>query len=247
MIFELESVLRDFESDGNCRVVIIGANGSTFSSGHDLERDEEPDKAWELKRRTSEGRYGVEDVLYRQQALYLRNFPKPTIARVQGPAVAAGWTLASMCDLIVASPEARFQNPVVRMAAAGSQVLFEPWDVGVRKAKELLFTGGWLSAEEGRQLGYVNRVVDTEALVRETASLAREIAAMPPWALRLVKQSINHSADAMGVRESWDYQFLIRNLGHASEERADFMRARREGSSVKEFIADRDSNFGGGP
>lgn len=243
MIFELEAALGAFEVDQDCRVLVLGANGTTFSSGHDLQRDQGLDLEWERKRATSEGRYQVEDTLYRKQSLYLRNFPKPTIARVQGPAIAAGWMLVSMCDLIVASHEARFQNPVVRMATSGPQLLFEPWDIGMRKAKELLFTGGWLSAEEGRQLGFVNRVVGAEDLMDETETLAREVAAMPPWSLRLMKQSLNHTADSMGQRESWDYQFLIRNLGHASEERAEFLSERLEGRSPRSFIASRDEPF----
>lgn len=247
MVLELDEVLGRAATDDDVRVVVLGANGSAFSSGHEMQRDHGLDKEWEDRRATHEGRFQVEDELYRQKNLALRDLPKPTIARVQGPAVAAGWMLASMCDLIVASEQARFQNPVVRMATSGPQLLFEPWDVGVRKAKELLFTGGWLSAEEARHLGYVNRVVPAAELDAHTRALAEEIAAMPPWALRLVKQSLNHTLDAMGQRESWDYQFLVRNIGHASAERAEYMAARRAGRSVREFVADRDRPFADGP
>lgn len=243
MVLELDEVLGAATADEEVRVLVLGANGSAFSSGHEMQRDTGLDKKWEDRRATHEGRFRVEDELYRIKNLALRDFPKPTIARVQGPAVAAGWMLASMCDLIVASEDARFQNPVVRMATSGPQLLFEPWDVGVRKAKEILFTGGWVGAREALALGGVNRVVASEELDDHTRALAEDIAAMPPWALRLVKQSLNHTLDVMGQRESWDYQFLIRNIGHASQERADFMADRRAGRSVREFVAERDRSF----
>ncbi len=243
MVLDLERAFDECGRDNSVRVVILGAIGPAFSAGHELKRDEGLDLEWERRRQTPEGRYVVEDELYRRKNLLIRDFPKPTIACVQGPAVAAGWMLVSMCDLVIASHSARFQNPVVRMATAGPQVLFEPWDVGIRKAKELLFTGGWLSAEEAYRLGYINQLTEDAELDDACLAMARTIAEMPPWALRLVKQSLNHAADVMGQRESWDYQFLIRNIGHASRERELFMEERRKGKSVREFLESRDASF----
>ena len=85
---------------------------------------------------------------------------------------AAGLMLACMCDLIVASDDATFQNPVLRMTGAGVELLVEPWELGVRKAKEFLWTGETLDAQEAWRLGLVNRVVPRAELAERTAELA---------------------------------------------------------------------------
>lgn len=196
-----------------------------------------------MKKATSEGKYLVEEELYYKKSLYLRNYPKPTIASVQGPAVAAGWTLVSLCDLVVASSKARFQNPMCRMATAGPIVMTEAWDMNVRKAKELLFTGDWLTAEEAHALGFVNRLYPDDALIPETLTLARRVADMPPWAIRLVKRSLNGVLDQMGQRNSWEQQFVTRQLGHASQERSEQLSRLKEGKTIRSFLHERDSGF----
>ncbi len=153
MMLDIDHVMRVFEYDTAIRAVVLCAHGDVFSAGHELDRSGALDAEWEAKRATSEGKYFVEEELYYTKSIYLRNYRKPTIAVVQGPAVAAGWTLASLCDLVVASPKARFQNPMCRMATSGPFILVEAWDLNVRKAKELLFTGDWLSAEDALRYG----------------------------------------------------------------------------------------------
>src|SRR5256886_10191306 len=103
-------------------------------------------------------------------------FRKPTIAAVQGSCVAAGLMLACMCDLIVAAEDAVFQNPVLRMTGAGVELLVEPWELGLRKAKEFLWTGMELDAREAWRLGLVNRVVPAAELLAHTRELASTIA-----------------------------------------------------------------------
>lgn len=240
MMLDVDVALRAASQDESVRVVLIAAAGDAFCAGHELDRSAPLDAEWEAKRGSSEGRLLVEHELYYEKTLYLRNFPKPTIAVVQGPAVAAGWSLAGVCDLILASERARFQNPMAKMATAGPIVLTECWDLSVRKAKELLFTGDWLSAEEGRSLGFVNRLFGHAELETEAVKLAKRIAAMPPWALRLIKNSLNYTLDEMGQSRSWQYQFAIRNLGHASEERLRRVTQLKAGGSVRTFLDARD-------
>jgi enoyl-CoA hydratase len=98
----------------------------------------------------------------------------------------------------MASTEVAFQNPICRMATAGPAIFVEPWDVGVRKAKELLFTGEALTAKEGLALGFVNHVHEAVELDDRTEQMAKRIASAPPWSLRLVKQSFNKTLDFMG-------------------------------------------------
>ena len=99
--------------------------------------------------------------MYYERCKRIYSFRKPTIAQVQGAAVAAGLMLACMCDLIVAADDAIFSNPVLRMTGAGVELLVEPWELGIRKAKEFLWTGEKIDAQEAWRLGLVNRVVPT--------------------------------------------------------------------------------------
>ena len=243
MVLDLDAALHELEHDDTARTVMLAASGDSFCAGHELDRSAGLDAEWERRRATSEGRFLVEEELYYRKSLYLRDYPKPTVAVVQGPAVAAGWTLASVCDLVVASEQARFQNPMCRMATSGPFLLVESWDLGVRKAKELLFTGDWLGAEEARDLGFVNQVYAADRLDAEALALASRISAMPPWAVRLVKRSLNHQLDEMGQRSSWEHQFLVRQLGHASSERAGQMAKLRSEKSVRGFLKARDDKF----
>ncbi len=126
--------------------------------------------------------------------------------------------LACMCDLIVCDETARFANPVVAMAMPGVQLLIEPWEIGARKAKELLFTGEALDAAEAHRLGLVNRVVAAGQLEEAVTALAERIAAMPPCAVRMVKRSINDALDFMGQGRSWEHHFPLHVAGKRSEE-----------------------------
>jgi len=243
MSMALVAALARLENDNLVRVLVIGARGKAFCAGHDLGSEHPLDIELRERGSTSEGKFIVEQEMVDELLLKTRNFSKPTIARVQGPAIAAGWALASMCDLVIASTEASFQNPICRMATAGPAIFVEPWDVGIRKAKELLFTGEALTAKEARALGFVNHVHEVDELDDRTEQMAKRIAAAPSWALRLVKQSFNKTLDFMGQRDSWDYQFALRHVGHASTERLEFLKTVREGKSPREFIAARDEPF----
>ena len=159
-----------------------------------------------------------EDYIYLNQALTMRNVSKPSIAMVQGNAIAGGWINASMCDLIVASEDAKFSDPVASFTPAGVEILFHPYDVGFRRAKEILWTCEPVTAQEAKQLGLVSKVVPREKLEEETLALARKIAMNNPVAVSLVKRSINHARDETGQRDAWQYHYLIHQLSHSSDE-----------------------------
>src|SRR2546430_16322200 len=97
--------------------------------------------------------------MYFDRCMRIHDFRKPTIAAVQGSCVAAGLMLACMCDLIPAADDAGFQNPVLRMTGAGVELLVEPWELGIRKAKEFLWTGDKLDAQEAWRAGLGDRRV----------------------------------------------------------------------------------------
>ena len=114
---------------------------------------------WVALRETPEGKFHHEKTMYFDRCLRIHDFRKPTIAAVQGSCVAAGLMLAAMCDLIVAADDAVFSNPVLRLTGAGVELLVEPWELGIRKAKEFLLTGDTIDAQEAWRLGLVNRIV----------------------------------------------------------------------------------------
>src|SRR5690606_21465753 len=123
------------------------------------------------------------------------------------------------CDLVVASEEAVFGDPVVRsMAAAAVEVLVHPWVMGLRRAKEFLYTSERMPAAEAHRIGMVNRVVPRAALEDETRALALRIAEVPPFALGLVKRSLNRSLDAQGFRVALSAHFDLHQLSHVSDE-----------------------------
>ena len=182
MIDEIDAALDLADADDDVRVVVLAANGKHFSAGHDLKAlvgDVEPDK-WRLMRETPEGKWHHEKVMYFDRCLRIRDFRKPTVAAVQGKCVAAGVMLACMADIIVASDDAAFQNPVLRMTGAAVEILVEPWEMPARKAKEFLLTADTISAAEAERLGMVNRVVPRSELAAAVRELAEKIALVPP-------------------------------------------------------------------
>jgi enoyl-CoA hydratase len=242
MLAELNTAFAEAAADPEVRVIVLAGRGRSFSSGHDLKRTVEGAAEQDVieLRKTTEGRLQHEYSSYYSHALRIRDVPKPTIAEVRGHCIAAGLMLAAMCDLIVAGRNALFSNPVLRMGALGAEVLVEPWELGVRKAKELLFLGDSLTATEAKDLGLVNRVVDDDELTGAVDAMARRIAGLPPVAAQLMKQSLNATWDAMGQQQAWSYHFMIHQLSHATDEYQKII-APREGRKLKEFLAARDS------
>lgn len=214
MLDELDAALTQARDDESTRVVVIGGKGDHFSAGHDL-------KQAQLERAdfTVEERWAYEERRYFDYCMRLWDFPKPTIAQVQGACVAGGFMLANMCDLVVASDDAFFSDPVTHtMGAVATEVLIHPWVMGLRKAKELLYTGERLPAAEAQAIGLVNRVVPRAELERKALELAQHIAKAPPFAMRLLKRSLNRSADVQGMRQALSAHFDLHQLSHVSQE-----------------------------
>ncbi len=214
LLDEMDAALAEAVKDDNVRVIVIGGNGPHFSAGHDL-------KEAQAKRAgfTAEQRYAYEELRYLDYCLRIWDCPKPTIAKVQGAAVAGGFMVANMCDLIVASDDAFFADPVCRtLAAAAVEVLIHPWVMGLRTAKDFLFTGRRMGMEEALRLGMVNRVVPLAELEAATMKLADEIASAPPFALKLTKRSLNRAFDMQGFRNSLLAHFDTHQLAHLTEE-----------------------------
>lgn len=214
LLDELAAALDEASRNEAVRVIVIGGTGPHFSAGHDL-------KEGQLKRAhfTVEQRYAYEELRYLDYSLRIWDCPKPTIASVRGAAIAGGFMVANMCDLIVASDTAFFADPVCRtLGAAAVEVLVHPWVMGLRTAKDFLFTGRRMYAEEAHRIGMVNRVVADAELDAATMALAEEIAAAPPFAIKMTKRSLNRSFDIQGFRNALMAHFDTHQLSHVSQE-----------------------------
>lgn len=243
MVEEMDHAFDLAENDPDIRVVILSANGPTFCSGHDLKLY--PVEEGAIERPPSiEGKWHYERDYFYEKLQKTWKMKKPVIAQVQGHALAAGFMIANMCDLIVASEDAQFGDPVVRMGAAAVEVFVHPWVLPPRIAKELLFTGNYIDAETAAQHGMVNKVVSLENLEEETEKLAKHIAMMPPFTVSMIKNSINRTMNMMGFSTSLDAHFDTHILSHWTDEAQNhFEKSRRDSGNIKEFINKRDNKF----
>jgi enoyl-CoA hydratase len=242
LIDELDAAFRYAEHNEAVRVVVLAAEGRHFSSGHDLKELVGPDRdeVIDQRRATPEGKYTHEREMYFDRCIAIRDFPKPTIAAVQGKCVAAGFMLAAMCDLIVAADDAEFQNPVARMSGMGVELLTEPWELGARKAKEFLLTGLTLGAADAERFGLVNRVVPRDELADAAKAMADEVALVPPVTARHIKDSINHAVDLQGQRASWQYHFMSHHFVHNTATALGLLEERKQSKDMKEVFEKRD-------
>lgn len=224
LLYELNEAYDRATQDERIKVIITAANGKHFSSGHDLrERDhlETQDKykpvtnATGYRRDGAEGRQAREEEIYTGFCERWRNIPKPTIAAVQGRCVAGGLMLCWPSDIIIAADDALFEDVTVMLGIPGVEFFMHPWELGVRKAKEMLFAGAQINAEEARQLGMVNRVVPRAQLEDETLALAIKIAQRPSFALKLAKQAVNNVQDAQGRHAAQTAAFAMHHLAHS--------------------------------
>ena len=225
MTYALDDAFYRAAADDGVKVVVLAGAGNHFSAGHDIgtpERDIDqpfPRRAglwWDHTTKEGvESRYARESEVYLGMCRRWRELPKPTIAMVQGACVAGGLMLAWCCDVIVASDDAFFADPVVRMGIPGVEYFAHPWVMGPRFAKEFLFTGDRIGAERAYQLGMVNRVVPRESLQAEVTVLAEKIAAMPRLGLALTKKAVNQAEDLMGMRAGMDSVFGLHHAAHA--------------------------------
>jgi enoyl-CoA hydratase len=240
LIDELDAAFDRADADDAVRVVVLAGAGKHWNSGHDLkalvgqaERDE-----WRKMRDTPEGKFRHEQVMYVDRCRKIHDFRKPTIASVHGSVVAAGLMLACMCDLIVAADDTTFQNPVLRMTGAGVELLVEPWELGIRKAKEFLWTGDKLDAQEAWRLGLANKVVPRDELMDRTRELAEKVALVPPITAQVVKDSINNVGNLMGKEQSWKYHFIAHHWTHNTATALTALEARKQKTSMKDVFAE---------
>lgn len=196
LLAEMDHAFNAAMADPEARIILLSGNGTSFSAGHDLDSPEhvaDRDAAmagldpFSASERTRD--------VYIDSHLRWRNLMKPTMAMVHGYCIFGGWMIASAMDFIFASDDALF-IPVY------GDYFTTSWDVGPRKAKEILFGNKFISAQEALQFGFVNQVHAAADLERETLKYASRVADGDPFLHRTIKHAINQTLDGMGFSQS---------------------------------------------
>lgn len=225
MTYALDDAFYRAAADDEVKVIVLAGNGKHFSAGHDIGTPgRDIDKPYDRRaslwwdhsdKQGAASRYARESEVYLGMCRRWRDIPKPTIAMVQGACIAGALMLAWSCDLVVASDDAFFADPTVRMGIPGVEYFAHPWQMGPRFAKEFLFLGERVGAQEAQRLGMVNRVVPRGELESTVMDMAKRISAMPALGLALTKRAVNQCEDLMGLRDGMDSVFGLHHLAHA--------------------------------
>jgi len=237
LVDELEAALNEAEADDRVRVVILSGAGRAFSAGYDLKEDADGGE------RTA---YEWQGELARDLEVTMRiwELTKPVIAAVHSYCLAGACELAMACDLTIAAEDAVFGEPEVRYGS-GPVTLLMPWLIGVKKTKELLYTGDTIDAQEALRLGLVNRVVARESLEQEAEALALKVARVPPEVMRLTKGPINRTFEIMGLYAALDGNLQASSILNSagSPEQLEFNRIVQE-EGLKAALAWREGRYG---
>ncbi len=223
-LYALNDAFDKAAHDDEVKCIILQAEGPHFSSGHDMR---ERDLYGVMKEHDTISTWGGFEAdgefkqFAREQEIYVglcerwRNLPKPTIAVVQGKCIAGGIMLVWPMDIIIAAEDALFMDNTVGMGVNGMEYFTHPFELGPRKAKEMLFTSDWVTAEEGLRLGMVNHVVPVGDERTKALEIARKVIQRPLIGLRLAKESVNTAEDTMGRREVIKQAFAYHHMAHA--------------------------------
>jgi enoyl-CoA hydratase/carnithine racemase len=220
MLDLLDAMLMKAADDAAVRVIVLQANGKHFSAGHDISGSGDKTASDEFP--TDWATAGLSSIYEWETKRYLgyarkwRDIRKPTIAAVQGQCIAGGLLLCWPMDIIIASDNAKFSDPVVRMGIGGVEYHAHTWEVGARKAKEWLFTATTFTAEQAEKLGMVNHVVALDELRTFTMAMAGQIAQMHPFALAQAKRAVNQTQDIQGFYTALQSAFDIHQTGHGN-------------------------------
>jgi len=193
LLADLERALKSLEEDPGVRVIILRGSGRAFSAGYDLvtPRRQTEYRAAAQGERRSVWRTRTNMVRVSDLYLYFWNMAKVTIAQVHGYCIAGGCELAMMADLVVAADNAQLGHPGTRGLGTSRTAAFWPVIIGMRKAKELLFTGDSVSGVQAEAMGMVNKSVPAEQLDESVIQMAERIANQASDSLALQKRSVN--------------------------------------------------------
>ncbi len=195
---DMMAALDDAQADQDVRVVVITGRGRAFSTGADLK---------ESKHRTPEEYRDYLEAL-QEASLRIINYPKPTIAAINGYALGSGYELALACDIRLAAEDAQIGSPEARVTSSVTGGAFRLVQdlVGPGKARELLFTAEYIDGREAERIGLVNRALPAGELMEATMALAGKIAANAPISLAKIKQGLNLALTPVELEELMRYE-----------------------------------------
>lgn len=222
MTAELLDAFTQIESDGNVRVLVITGAGRGFCAGADIQ-----DLFLKGIEDERQGKEKFDLPAWAEKACWqLADMSKPTIASINGPAVGFGMTLTLVCDLRIASEEARLSIPFVQFGIIPEfgSTYFLPRLVGIAKACELAFTGRFIEAKEAKEIGLVNEVVPGAELKAATYKLAKSIVRGAPVAIQLAKRGLYQGLDT-SLRNQLRYERLALDIAFQSEDHAEAVAA----------------------
>ncbi|TDU31132.1 enoyl-CoA hydratase [Panacagrimonas perspica] len=227
MTYALDAAFQRAVSDDAVKVIVLAGNGKHFSAGHDIGTPgRDLHKTFERKHLLPDhtNKPGAELLYTREQEVYLgmcrrwRDVSKPTVAMVQGACIAGGLMLAWVCDLIVASEDAFFQDPVQRMGIPGVEYFAHAFELPPRVAKEFLLLGERMPAQRAYNFGMVNRIVPRDQLEAEVKGVVANLAQKGRLGMWLTKQAINHVEELRGKRTAMDAVFHMHHFAHAQSD-----------------------------
>lgn len=227
MTYALDDAFMKAVDDDAVKCIILKSDAKHFSAGHDIGspgRDFHSSFDRRLMWYDHANKPGAEKAYIREQEVYLgmckrwRAIPKPTIAQVHKGCIAGGLLLAWVCDMIIASDDAFFQDPVLQMGFPGLEYFAHTFELNTRIAKEFLFLGERMGAERAYQMGMLNRVVPREQLADEVLKVAQRIVEQPRLALQLAKQACNHMDTLAGKEAGIDASFGYHHFAHAQNQ-----------------------------
>lgn len=228
MTYALDDAFNRAVRDDAVKCIVLAGEGKHFSAGHDIGtpgRDLHHEFEKRLMFPDHTNKPAAELLYTREQEQYLgmcrrwRDLPKPTIAMVQGACIAGGLMLAWVCDLIVASEDAFFQDPVNQlMGIPGVEYFAHAYELPPRIAKEFLLLGERMSAQRAEQFGMVNRVVPRDELQATAAAMATKLVSATRLGNWLTKQAVNHVEELRGKRAAMDAVYHMHHFAHAQND-----------------------------
>ncbi len=247
---ELFNALKDFEADPDVRVIIIRGSGRAFSAGYDLSGiSNTADDRDYVEKRSGLPNVGPIHPGQGQWPQHLLSgywqiweLTKPVISQVHGFCLAGGTELATMCDLMFVAEDAIIGYPPVR-AMTPVDIIYHPWQMHQKKARELLYTGDSVTGAEAVQLGWANRAVPVDQLCAVTEAFAERIANVDGPMLQMTKRQVNRVYEIMGMRTALAVGGDIQELGRARPGGETFGRIARE-KGLKAALDWRDGPFG---
>ena len=249
LLFEFNDILHEMEADHSIRAIIVKGAGRTFSAGYDLtprlggadgvvrqfQRTDDRGRSLPMNNRT--GMQQITDI-----HMYFWNMAKITIAQVHGYAIAGGCEVAMMADLVTAAEDSQFGHPGCRGLGTSRTGVIWPLVIGMRKAKELYYTGENISGVEARECGMVNYAWPQEELGERTIALADRVATMSSDQLAILKLNMNRFYENMGIYSSVRSSTDLDALGQHTEFSMQFQDHMREGG-LKDALAWRDGPY----